>query len=289
MRDDTSQHSHRLAATQPVQPIATTTWSPRIAGTSGARLTASHGCDTVPTSGFGDMRMICNDTSRALPSARVQTSPNQSKPVQTSPNQSKPVQTSPNQSKPVQTSPNQSKPVQTSPNQSKPVQTSPNQSKPVQTSPNQSKPVQTSPNQSKPVQTSPKSKPVQTSPNQSKPVQTSPNQSKPVQTSPNQSKPVQTSPNQSKPRDVERLTNSSGNRAPTTTAPPALFSLAARRPTPNALRSRAAACSAPSAPKRSADTSTDTHPYAKEPESPEKNHGAQTGAPERGRSTGMAL
>ena len=31
MRDDTSQHSHRLAATQPVQPIATTTWSPRIA------------------------------------------------------------------------------------------------------------------------------------------------------------------------------------------------------------------------------------------------------------------
>ena len=39
MRDDTSQHSHRLAATQPVQPIATTTWSPRIAGRAGSRLT----------------------------------------------------------------------------------------------------------------------------------------------------------------------------------------------------------------------------------------------------------
>ena len=33
-------------------------------GTSEARLTASHGCGTVPESGFGDMRMIRNDTSR---------------------------------------------------------------------------------------------------------------------------------------------------------------------------------------------------------------------------------
>ena len=34
MRDDTSQHPHRLPATQPVRPIATTTWSPRIAALS---------------------------------------------------------------------------------------------------------------------------------------------------------------------------------------------------------------------------------------------------------------
>ena len=39
MRDDTSQHPHRLAATQPVRPIATTTWSPRIAGANFGRLT----------------------------------------------------------------------------------------------------------------------------------------------------------------------------------------------------------------------------------------------------------
>ena len=113
-------------------------------GTSEARLTASHGCGTVPESGFGDMRMIRNDTSRRCHRPRSYANrPNQSKSVQISPNQSKSVQISPNQSKSVQISPNQSKSVQIS-------------------------------------------------------------------------------PNQSKSRDVERLTNSSGNRAPTTTAPPAL-------------------------------------------------------------------
>ena len=74
-------------------------------GTSEARLTASHGCGTVPESGFGDMRMIRNDTSRrchrprSYASKSVQISPNQSKSVQISPNQSKSVQISPNQSR----------------------------------------------------------------------------------------------------------------------------------------------------------------------------------------------
>ena len=58
MRDDTSQHPHRLAATQPVRPIATTTWSPRIAGRVRARLTPSSERETMSKSRIEWMRIM---------------------------------------------------------------------------------------------------------------------------------------------------------------------------------------------------------------------------------------
>ena len=63
MRDDTSQHSHRLAATQPVQPIATTTWSPRIAALHRAWLTGAGRAGKVVVVRVGQTRMKCESTA----------------------------------------------------------------------------------------------------------------------------------------------------------------------------------------------------------------------------------